>query len=248
LQACPNATVLAHPRAAPHLIDPSHLIASAKKVYGEPVFNDLYGELTPINSSRIRIMQDQETLHFGSRELTFIHTRGHANHHFCILDSGSNGIFTGDAFGLAYPSLQRNGLFIFPSTSPTDFNPTEARLSIQKILATGAQRAFLTHFGMVSDLEQAAAQLHQHLDFSEEVLEAAVQYRADNKADNSTSSDPDAGLDEFCRSKLEPYFRNLMTQQGLEFAWEFVKMDLDLNSAGIAHAARKQRKKTQPHN
>ena len=126
LKACPNAVLLAHPRAATHIIDPTKLIKSARLVYGESAFEKLYGEIEPVASARVRVMNDGETVQFGSRNLHFFYTRGHANHHFCILDSGSEGIFTGDSFGLAYPALQKNGLLIIPSTSPTDFNPDEA--------------------------------------------------------------------------------------------------------------------------
>jgi glyoxylase-like metal-dependent hydrolase (beta-lactamase superfamily II) len=232
LQACPNATVLAHPRAAPHLIDPSKLVSSAKHVYGDSTFENLYGEILPIDATRVKIMQDQEILQFGSRSLKFIHTRGHANHHFCIFDSESSGIFTGDSFGLAYPQLQKNGLLIFPSTSPTDFDPEEARLSIQKILNSGAKQAFLTHYGSLDNLEQAAAQLLSHLDFSENLLILAT-----------ASDESDSSLEEFCQRHLTKYFQNLLTQHGLTMAWDLIKMDLELNAAGIAHIARKRRLK-----
>jgi glyoxylase-like metal-dependent hydrolase (beta-lactamase superfamily II) len=234
LQACPNAKVLAHPRAAPHLIDPTKLITSARHVYGDANFDRLYGEILPIDSARVRIMQDQEVLPFGSRSLKFIYTRGHANHHFCIFDSESEGIFTGDSFGLAYPALQKSGLFIFPSTSPTDFDPNEARLSIQKILDSGAKRAFLTHYGSIGDLKGAADQLRMHLDFSEKLLESAIQ-----------SSEPDAALDEFCQKQIYSYFQTLLSNQGLATpeVWDLIKMDLELNAAGIAHIARKRRLK-----
>ncbi|MEO5969107.1 MAG: MBL fold metallo-hydrolase [Bdellovibrionia bacterium] len=232
LEACPNATVLAHPRAAPHLIDPTKLVTSAKQVYGVSAFETLYGDILPIDASRVRVMQDQEVLQFGSRSLKFIYTRGHANHHFCISDSESSGMFTGDSFGLAYPQLQKNGLFIFPSTSPTDFNPVEARLSIQKILDSGAKQAFLTHYGAIGNLEQAAAQLLTHLDFSENLLISATE-----------SNEPDSALEAFCQKRLNPYFQDLLTQRGLTESWDLIKMDLELNSAGIAHVARKRRLK-----
>jgi len=232
LSACPNATVLAHPRAATHLIDPTRLIKSAKQVYGDAAFDTLYGEILPIDAARVRIMGDQEVLKFGARSLKFIYTRGHANHHFCIHDSESNGIFTGDSFGLAYPLLQRNGLFIFPTTSPTDFDPLEAKLSIQKILDSGAKQAFLTHYGVLPDLQNAANQLLRHLDFSEKLLEAAIQ-----------SAEQDSALDEWCLKRLKQYFQETLSRQGLDTAeaWALLKMDIELNAAGIAHVARKRR-------
>ena len=233
MQACPNAILLAHPRAAPHLIDPGKLVASARKVYGDEAFEQLYGEIGPIHANRVRSMEDGERLSFGARTLTFIHTRGHANHHFCIHDDDSRGVFTGDSFGLAYPALQSRGLFIIPTTSPTDFDPAEARLSIKKILATGAEKAFLTHFGEVHEMKAAAAQLERHLDFSEQLMNEAA-----------ASAEPDSELNTFCETRLNAYFRRILEEHGFggdREAWELLKLDLELNAAGIAHAARKKR-------
>ena len=164
--ACPNATVLAHPRAAPHVIDPSKLVASASAVYGEENFRKLYGTIEPVSEDRVRVMDDEETLRFGNRELRFLHTRGHANHHFCIADSASGAICAGDAFGIAYPRLQREGTFAFPSTSPTDFEPELARESVRRLVAEKPDRIYVTHFGAVIDIETAAGQLIKHLEDS----------------------------------------------------------------------------------
>ena len=224
LEACPKATVLAHPRAAPHLIDPVKLIGSAEKVYGKDRFKELYGEIKPIESTRIRVMEDGEILSWGSRKLTFIYTRGHANHHFCVLDSGSESVFTGDSFGLAYPALQKEGLFIFPSTSPTDYEPTEARNTVKKIAGLGVKRAYLTHFGEVSDIEAAASQLLLHLEASEGVLLEAV---------NSPLEADD--LSRFCLGKLREYYSQYGQNSPL------LDLDLELNGAGIAHTAQKNR-------
>jgi glyoxylase-like metal-dependent hydrolase (beta-lactamase superfamily II) len=242
MEACPSARLLAHPRAAPHMIDPTKLVASARKVYGDEVFAQLYGELRPIEASRVRAMQDGETVLLGSsRELRFIHTRGHANHHFCIHDSGSNGIFTGDSFGLRYPDLQTGGLFIFPTTSPTDFNPEEALKSIDKILATGAERAYPTHFGELAGREkltQAAEQLREDLRFSGDLLARAI-----------ASPLPDPTLDQFCLTELERHFAERLQAIRVHptpAQRQLMKLDLDLNAAGIAYVARKRRSGAAP--
>ncbi|HTP65704.1 MAG TPA: MBL fold metallo-hydrolase, partial [Geobacteraceae bacterium] len=82
LDACPEATVLAHPRAARHLIDPAKLVASAKVVYGEELFARLYGDVLPVPAERVRTVEDGEEIPFSGSKLRCIHTRGHANHHF----------------------------------------------------------------------------------------------------------------------------------------------------------------------
>ncbi|MCM2323755.1 MAG: MBL fold metallo-hydrolase [Oligoflexia bacterium] len=233
MKACPNARLLAHPRAAPHVIDPSKLVASARIVYGAEAFEKLYGEIGPIPAERVRAMEDGETLRWGERTLRFLHTRGHANHHFVIHDSGSDAVFTGDSFGLRYPQLQKHGLFIFPSTSPTDFEPALAQESVRRIVATGARRAFLTHFGEVPELVRAEAQLLEHLRFSEALLGEAIA--------SPLSGEP---LRAFCERRLREHYEAFVAREKLGFDradWELIRLDLELNAQGIVFVAQKRR-------
>ena len=226
---CPNATVLAHPKAAKTIIDPSRLIASAKKVYGEREFDELYGEILPVDKDRVRVISDGETLNFGNRTLRFFYTEGHATHHFCVHDSGTNGVFTGDSFGLRYPALQKQGLFILPSTSPIDFDPVEAKLSLQKILETGAERAFVTHFGEVRQMKEAKDQVMEHLDAHERILEQAKTTELSGKA-----------LADFCEEKVRRHFVDFFEKKRWQVdskAWDLLKLDIELNAAGIAFRA-----------
>ena len=235
MEACPNATLLAHPRAARHAIDPSKLVASAKQVYGEETFASLYGEIRPIDEGRVRTMEDGETLRWGARTLTFLHTRGHANHHFCVLDSKTNAIFTGDAFGLVYPRLQHHGLFAIPSTSPTDFDAPAAKASLDRIVATGADRAYLTHFGGHEQLDGIAGQLHRQLDVYGGIVAQALADEIDEDA-----------LDAFCEARVRALFDQLLETHGLADdggAREILKTDMELNAQGVAFAVKKARHK-----
>ena len=232
MQACPNATLLAHPNAAKHAIDPSKLVRSAKDVYGEARFAEMYGKIEPIPSKRVRIMDDEETLDWNGRRLHFLHTRGHANHHFCVYDPASSGIFTGDSFGLVYPALQTNGLFAIPSTSPTDFDAAEAKASLNRIVDTGATTAYLTHFGGVTDLKGVAKQLHDQLDRYAAIVDEAF-----------TSSRDDAQIDAFCREQVDALFDELLQRHGLDSprTRAILATDIDLNGQGVAFAVKKRR-------
>jgi glyoxylase-like metal-dependent hydrolase (beta-lactamase superfamily II) len=232
MQKCPNAKLLAHPKAARHVIDPSRLIASAKSVYGED-FDRLYGDIIPVDSSRVRIMEDGEILHWQTRYFKFIYTRGHANHHFCIYDSGSNGIFTGDSFGIAYPSLQTQHPFIFPTTTPTDFDPEEAVLSLDKIIETGAERAYLTHFGSIGNLPFLKDEMLDGIHNLADVANQAVELSDDDML-------------EYCKKGVKSYFLKKEKKLGLQFSekdWKLLQFDIDLNSQGLAYWAKKQKSK-----
>ena len=124
MQSLPNATLLVHPYGARHMIDPARLEAGSRAVYGDELFDRLYGELVPVPEARTRAMQDGETVGLGSRRLRFIDTPGHARHHFCVHDSQTNGWFTGDTFGLSYREFDTsNGAFMIPTTTPVQFDP-----------------------------------------------------------------------------------------------------------------------------
>jgi glyoxylase-like metal-dependent hydrolase (beta-lactamase superfamily II) len=239
--ACPRATVLCHPRAARHLVDPSKLVRSARLVYGAETFERLYGHIGPIPESRVRVVEDGEVIDLGpeagagspTRPLRFLHTRGHANHHMCMLDERERDIYTGDSFGLRYPSLQRAGLFIFPSTSPTDFDPVEARRSIERIVASGAQRAYPTHYGAVTDLAEASSQLLRLVDGAESILEHAMGTALEGRA-----------LEEACRVEVDELFDEAVARRGLLLSdgdRRFLEIDLSLNAQGIALVASARR-------
>jgi glyoxylase-like metal-dependent hydrolase (beta-lactamase superfamily II) len=237
MKACPNAKLLAHPRAVPHVVDPRRLIAGARAVYGDEAFEKLYGVIEPIAAERVRAVNDGEAIIWGAKMLRFFHTRGHANHHMCIevSERGESIVFTGDAFGLAYPDLQKSGLFMFPSTSPTDFDAEEARKSIDAIVATGAKAAYPTHFGRVMDLRGARNQLLWWIDFSEKLL---------NEAQHSELADEK--LAEFCEGRIRTEMSRVLALKEMALSGDtasLLKLDLELNAAGLAHVATKRRSK-----
>lgn len=233
MAVCPNATLLAHPRAAPHAVDPTRIVAGATAVYGEERFAELYGQILPAPAARVRALADGERVGFGGRELEFLHTRGHANHHFCVVDGP--GVYTGDSFGIVYPRLQGGGTCAFPSTSPTDFDGEAALASVDRILATGATAAYPTHFGAQSDLVGIADQLRQML----------VQHTAiADEADRSGRDGED--LDRYCDERVRTLFAAKLDAHGLGGDAEvarIVELDVDLNGQGLAFSVRKRRYK-----
>ena len=236
MAACPNATLLAHPRAARHLIDPAKLVASATEVYGAERFAQLYGVLAPIPADRVRAMEDDTTTSLGDATLRFLHTRGHAKHHFVVHDPALDAVFTGDTLGLVYPSLQRAGRFTLASTSPTDFEPEEARKSIARIQALHARTAYLTHFGGVDDIDVVAGQLGRCIDDSESWLRLAEKGDATGEL-----------LKSRLRDQIRAAIERSADEVGLTLGpsdWQALALDVDLNAQGIAFVAERARHAT----
>ncbi|MEW6676987.1 MAG: MBL fold metallo-hydrolase [Pseudomonadota bacterium] len=165
MQNCPNARLVVHPSGARHLIDPARLVAGSIAVYGHDNFMALYGEIVPVPADRVIEATEGYRLDFQGRVLTFLDTPGHARHHFCVHDARSESVFTGDTFGISYREFDVDGRqFIFPTTTPVQFDPMALHASIDRILALEPEAAFLTHYGRVTNLPALAEPLHELID------------------------------------------------------------------------------------
>lgn len=165
MQAFPNAKLVVHPRGARHMAEPSKLVAGVTAVYGAEYVQRVYGEILPVPAERIVEATDGHVISLNGRELVCLDTPGHARHHVCIVDSQANAVFTGDMFGLSYRELDVDGRqFIFPTTTPTQFEPEEMRASIRRLMALQPEAMYLTHYSRVPEVQQRGADLLRHLD------------------------------------------------------------------------------------
>lgn len=165
MAACPNATLVVHPRGARHMADPARLWAGTVAVYGEADAIARYGEIVPVPAGRIVEATDALVIDLNGRPLRVADTPGHARHHVCYFDERSRGWFTGDVFGLSYRELDRDGMaFVFPSTTPVQFDPPPLHASIDRLMAADPAAMYLTHFSRVTDLPRLAADLHRLID------------------------------------------------------------------------------------
>lgn len=223
MAALPQAMAVLHPRAAPHMADPSRLVKGSIAVYGEDLFASLYGEIRPIPEDRIRIVQDGDRLELAGRTLEFLHTEGHARHHYCIVDHGSGAIFSGDTFGLSYRDLDtEQGEFIFPSTTPVDFNPAAAVSSVERLMERNPEAIYLTHYSRVTDLRRLANDLEQD-----------IRAYADLARGVSGIEDPVSALEQ----GLRDYMYQRMDRHGCnpDSAWreKIIGDDIRLNAMGL---------------
>ena len=150
MAAFPAAELLIHPRGARHMVDPGRLVTSAKQVYGDREFGRLYGEITPVDPSRVREMEDGSCVSLGGRKLEFRHTRGHADHHFCVWDAASRGWFSGDMFGVSYSWFRfPGGDYLLPTTTPTQFDPEAYAQSLRLLASYEPENMYITHSGQI---------------------------------------------------------------------------------------------------
>jgi glyoxylase-like metal-dependent hydrolase (beta-lactamase superfamily II) len=175
MASLPRARIVVHPRGAPHITDPAKLVSATKTLYGDEVFAAQFGDAVPIPAQRVVTAEDGERLAFGARTLEFLHTPGHALHHLCILDRDTRELFTGDTFGISYrESDTAAGPFIFPTTTPPQFDPAQLRASVARLAALEPRCAYLTHYGRVEAIGKLARDLESEIEAFAGIARAAV--------------------------------------------------------------------------
>ena len=149
-----GATIYVHPRGARHLIDPTKLIASAERIFGDDM-QRLWGHIAPVPEANLRVLHDGDVVNVLPFEIRTIETPGHASHHHVYM--WEDNLFGGDIAGVQLG----NG----PPVPP--FVPPELHIeswleSLEKIRAINPAKLYLPHFGLVPESVSA------HLDAMEE--------------------------------------------------------------------------------
>jgi len=224
MAAFPNARLVVHPRGARHMAEPSKLVAGVTAVYGAEYVDRVYGQILPIAAERIIEAPDGYVVSLAGRELLCLDTPGHARHHICIVDRKTSGIFTGDMFGLSYRELDVAGRpFIFPTTTPTQFEPEEMRRSIQRLIDLKPEAIYLTHYSRLDDVAQRGLELLNHLD----VLVA--QALAEQSSGNERHLRIKQAQTQYLIEQVRAHGCNLPEPELLAI-WE---TDLELNAQGL---------------
>jgi glyoxylase-like metal-dependent hydrolase (beta-lactamase superfamily II) len=134
----PELTVYVHERGAPHLIDPSKLLASASRLYGDEM-EALWGEVAPVPAERVKVLTGGETIE-GFR---VAYTPGHASHHVCYLHEDSGDAYVGDMAGVRIPPFEHT----LAPTPPPDIDVEQWLDSLHTVASWNPQSLCLTHFG-----------------------------------------------------------------------------------------------------
>jgi glyoxylase-like metal-dependent hydrolase (beta-lactamase superfamily II) len=159
--AFPRASVWVHDRGAPHMADPTRLVASAARVYGPDKLQELFGPVEPVPAGRIRALDDGDRVRLGGREIEVLYTPGHASHHVALVDSLTGSVFAGDALGIHLPDVR----VLRPATPPPDIDIELGVESIERIRRSARSLLMLSHFGPVDQIDelcQLAAQRLRH--------------------------------------------------------------------------------------
>ncbi len=163
----PELEVYVHERGARHLIDPSKLLASAERLYGDQM-EYLWGEIVPVPEDNVRPLVGGEDV-LGMR---VAYTPGHASHHVCYFHQDSGTAFVGDVAAVRIPPSN----LVVPPTPPPDIDIETWLDSIVTVESWRPERLALTHFGQVDDplehLEIVRRRLREEADMAREFSEA----------------------------------------------------------------------------
>lgn len=151
-----GATVYVHPRGAAHLIDPTRLVDSATRIFGDRMA-ELWGRIAPVPEERTQVLQDNDTIQIGEWEVRAIETPGHASHHH-VYHWGDT-VFGGDIAG-----VRIGGGPPIPPFVPPELQVEAWLESIAKIRALRPAKLYLPHFGLVPEsIDQHLAALEERV-------------------------------------------------------------------------------------
>lgn len=148
LHRLPRATAYVHERGAPHMVDPSRLLASATRLYGANM-DRFWGEFRAVPAERLEVVRGGESLELAGRTLQVKYTPGHASHHVSYFDTTTGTAYVGDTAG-----IRVIGAYIKAPTPPPDIDLERWEESLRAIEAWRPTRLVLTHFGAVDDVTQ----------------------------------------------------------------------------------------------
>jgi glyoxylase-like metal-dependent hydrolase (beta-lactamase superfamily II) len=195
----PGLTVWVSEVGAPHLVDPSRLERSARRLYGD-AFDELWGELAPVPEQNLRVTGERVV------GLECFPSPGHASHHVCYFDGTT--LYAGDAAGVRIqPSRE-----VLPPTPPPDVDVEGWFRTIEEIERRTPERLALIHFGPADDVSRHLGELRARLSkWSERVERGATEGEFVTMAGN------DLGRDAESYGRAMPFWQSYA---GLKRYWE----------------------------
>jgi glyoxylase-like metal-dependent hydrolase (beta-lactamase superfamily II) len=221
----PRLAVYVHKNGAPHMIDPSKLLASAQRLWPNDL-QRLFGETLPVPAENLRILEGGETLKLGSRKLEVVYTPGHASHHVSYFDKTQGVAFVGDTTGVR---IEGNS-FAMPATPPPDIDLEIWDRSFAAILERKPARLFLTHYGYSDNpsehIQLFRERLHRWAALAAEILR--------------TAASDSAAMDSFMSATYAEISHHLPEGEADHYAFS---AGLNLSFLGLARYLRKRAQK-----
>lgn len=218
----PNLAIYVHRLGAPHMIDPSKLLASAARLWPDNL-HQLFGEAVPVPAENLRILEGGETIPLGSRKIEVAYTPGHASHHVSYFEDAEGVVFVGDTTGIKIEGHS----YVMPATPPPDIDLKIWDGSFAAILERKPKRLFLTHFGFSDDpaahIAQFRERLHRWMEMTEKILQSAPS--------------DEAAMESFMAKARAEIGEHLPPQDVEQYA---ATAGLNLSFLGLARHARKR--------
>lgn len=218
----PNLAIYVHRLGAPHMIDPSKLLASAARLWPDNL-HQLFGEAVPVPAENLRILEGGETIPLGSRKIEVAYTPGHASHHVSYFEDAEGVAFVGDTTGIKIEGHP----YVMPATPPPDIDLKIWDGSFATILERKPKRLFLTHFGFSDDpaahIAQFRERLHRWMEMTEKILQSAPS--------------DEAAMESFMTKARAEIGEHLPPQDVEQYA---ATAGLNLSFLGLARHARKR--------
>ncbi|OLB85792.1 MAG: hypothetical protein AUI12_10555 [Acidobacteria bacterium 13_2_20CM_2_57_6] len=218
----PRLAVYVHTNGAPHMIDPSKLLASAQRLWPNDL-QRLFGETLPVPAENLHIVEGGETLTLGSRQVEVVYTPGHASHHVSYFDKAEGVAFVGDTAGVR---IEGNA-FAMPATPPPDIDLGIWDTSFAAILERKPARLFLTHFGYSDNPSEHILhfreRLHRWATLTAEILR--------------TAASDSAAMDAFMAATYAEISEHLPADEADHYAFS---AGLNLSFLGLARYLRKR--------
>jgi len=154
----PTLKIYVHEIGTKHLKDPSRLLKSATRLYGDAL-QQMFGEFLPVPEENIHALSGGESIRAAGREIEVAYTPGHASHHVSYFDQSTGAAFTGDTTGMRLPGYK----IVAPLTPPPDIDLAAFTESFAEIERRKPTRLLLPHFG-------AYINVSEHLEATRETL------------------------------------------------------------------------------
>jgi glyoxylase-like metal-dependent hydrolase (beta-lactamase superfamily II) len=218
----PALRVYVHEKGAPHMVDPSKLMASATRLWGHEM-DRLWGDMRPVPAANLEVLRGGERITAGGRDLEVAYTPGHASHHVSYFGADTGIAFVGDTAGVRLQS----GRYIMPPTPPPDIDLEAWHDSFARIAAWRPDTVFITHFGPYAPVAAHLTELAEHLELTSGLVKASLAREGD-----------DESRETWFTNEIRRELRRRMTEadaQAYEVAGRF-----DLSWRGLARYWRKR--------